>query len=72
MALNVKDTIDQVVDKAKKDPDFMKKFQNDPEKALESLTGIDIPDGAIDQVVTAVKSKLTLDKAAGVMNLLKK
>ena len=72
MAVNVKEIIDQVVDKAKSDPDFMKKLQSDPEKTIESVIGIDIPDGAVDQVLTAVKGKIALDKFSGVMDILKK
>lgn len=72
MAVDVKEVIDQVVSKAKNDPEFMKKLQSDPEKTIESVIGIDIPDGAVDQVLTAVKGKITLDKLSGVMDMLKK
>lgn len=71
MAVEVKDMIEKVVDKAKKDPDFMKKLQADPEKAIEEVIGIDIPDGVADQVLSAVKGKATLDKLSGVMNMFK-
>lgn len=33
----LKEMIDKVVEKVKKDPDFAKKFQKDPVKALESI-----------------------------------
>ena len=72
MAVDVKEMVEQVVSKAKNDPDFMKKLQSDPEKTIESVIGVDVPDGAVDQVLAAVKSKVTLDKISGVMNMLKK
>lgn len=72
MDLDVKAIVEKVVDKAKNDPKFMDSLKKDPEKALESVTGIDIPDGAVDQVVAGVKAKVSLDKVAGIANLLKK
>lgn len=72
MANDIKAMIDQVVSKAKSDPDFMKKLQSDPEKTIESVVGVDIPDGAVDEILAAVKSKVTLDKLSGVMDLFKK
>lgn len=72
MAVDVKELIDKVVNKAKSDPDFMKNLQKDPEKAIESVTGVDIPDGVADQVLTAVKGKMSLDKISGVASLFKK
>lgn len=72
MAVDVKAIVDQIVTKAKSDPEFMKKLQNDPEKTIESVIGVDIPDGAVDQVLSAVKGKIALDKISGVMDLLKK
>ncbi len=69
---DVKELIDKVVDKAKNDPKFMDELKKDPEKAIESVIGMDIPDGMADKVLSAVKSKDTLDKVGGVLNMLKK
>lgn len=72
MEMNVKEIVNNVVDKAKNDPDFMKKLQNDPEKTIESVIGVDIPDGVADQVLTAVKGKISVDKISGFMDKFKK
>ncbi len=69
---DVKEMIDKVVDKAKNDPKFMDELKKDPEKAIESVVGMDIPDGMVDKVMAAVKSKDTLDKVGDVLNMLKK
>ncbi len=69
---DVKEMIDKVVDKAKSDPKFMDELKKDPEKAIESVIGMDIPDGMVDKFMAAVKSKDTLDKVGGVLNMLKK
>ena len=72
MAVDVKEMIETVVNKAKNDPNFMEKLQKDPEKAIEEVIGLDIPDGVADQVLAAVKGKGALDKLSGVMDMFKK
>lgn len=72
MAFDVKETIDQVVDKAKNDPKFMEKLQKDPEKTIEGVIGVDIPDGAVDKVLAGIKGKIALDKLGGLGKLLNK
>lgn len=71
MAFDVKEMIDKVVDKAKNDPKFMDELKKDPEKAIEGLLGVDIPDGAVDKVVAGIKGKIALDKLGGIADLLK-
>lgn len=70
MAFDVKKTIDEVVDKAKNDPKFMEKLQKDPEKTIEGVIGVDIPDGAVDKVLAGVKGKIALDKLGGLGKIL--
>lgn len=70
--MDIKAKIEEVVKKIKDDPNFMKSFQENPEKALESASGIDIPDGILDQVVNGVKAKLTADKVGGAVDSIKK
>ncbi|MCR5341215.1 MAG: hypothetical protein K6E60_07680 [Saccharofermentans sp.] len=72
MDVDVKAMIDKVVDKAKNDPKFMEELKKDPEKAIESVIGVDIPDGVADKVLAAVKSADTLDKVSGVLDMFKK
>lgn len=58
----LKEMIDKVVEKVKKDPDFAKKFQKDPVKALEDILGGDLPDDKVNSIIDAVKTKIKLDK----------
>ncbi|MBO5082821.1 MAG: hypothetical protein J6A80_08460 [Lachnospiraceae bacterium] len=69
---NIKEKIEEIVEKIKKDPNFKEDFMKDPEKALEKATGIDIPDGMVDKVVDGVKAKLAGDKLSGAMDSIKK
>lgn len=58
----LKEMIDKVVTKIKKDPKFAKKFQSDPVKALEDILGVDLPDDKVNSIIDAVKTKIKLDK----------
>ena len=69
--MDIKAKIEEVVKKIKDDPNFMKSFQEDPEKAIEKASGIDIPDGMLDGVIAGVKTKLTADKLGGAMESIK-
>ncbi|MCR4651177.1 MAG: hypothetical protein K5662_05435 [Lachnospiraceae bacterium] len=72
MAVDIKEIVEQIMDKAKKDPKLMDNLKKDPEKTIESLTGIDIPDGMMDKVVAAIKSKETMNKISGIVNMFNK
>lgn len=68
----IKEQIEKIVDKIKKDPNFKEEFMKDPEKAIEKVTGIDIPDGMVDKVVDGVKAKIGGEKLSDAMDSLKK
>ena len=70
--MDIKASIESIVNKVKNDPAFMKEFQSNPEKAVEGVLGVDIPDGAVDQVVAGVKSKVAGDKVGGAVDAIKK
>ena len=69
--MDIKAKINEIVDKIKNDPQLKEDFQKDPEKAIEKVIGVDIPDGMMDKVVDGVKAKLTADKLGGVAGKLK-
>jgi hypothetical protein len=47
-----------IINKAKADPALLANLTSDPEKTIEGLTGIDIPDGQLDSVVEGVKTQI--------------
>ncbi len=69
---DIKGKITEITDKIKNDDALQKQFKTDPEKAIESLLGIDIPDDMVKKVVEGVKAKLTGDKISGAVDSLKK
>ena len=60
--MDIKAKIEEIVDKLKNDKQIMEKFQKDPTAVIEELIGIDLPNDQINDVVEAIKAKLTVDK----------
>lgn len=71
--LDVKEKVDELVQKLQKDPALLKSFQADPVKALEKLTGMDLPDDQLKPLVAGIKAKLAAsdigDKLGGLKKL---
>ena len=61
----LKDKIDDIVEKIKSDKNIAAKFQKDPISTVEELIGIDLPNDQIEGVVDAIKAKISLDKLGG-------
>lgn len=74
--MDIKKTIEDIVERIKGDEALQKQFLSDPAGALEKLTGIDLPTEQLDAVVNGVKAKLTADNIGdavkGLGNLFKK
>ena len=62
MAIDIKEKIEELVEKIQKNPAMLKKFNTEPVKVVEELVGIDLPDELIEKVVDGVKAKITMDK----------
>ena len=70
--MDIKAQITTVVDKITKDKELQELFKKDPVKAVEKVLGVDLPDDVVNKVVDGVKAKLSVDKAAEVVDSLKK
>ncbi|MBQ7506609.1 MAG: hypothetical protein IJT05_04705 [Lachnospiraceae bacterium] len=70
--MDIKAKIEEVLGKIKSDPNFKKSFEENPEKALESAAGIDIPDGMLDGVISGIKAKLSADQLGGAFDAIRK
>lgn len=70
--MDIKEQIEKIVEKVKNDDSFRDDFKKNPEKAIEKIAGIDIPDGMLDKVVDGVKAKVTLDSIGDMAGGLKK
>ena len=67
---DIKEKIEEIVNKIKNDESFANKFKENPIKAVESVLGVDLPDEKINDIVTAVKAKVNLD-GSGLMDKIK-
>lgn len=65
--MDITKKIEELVNKAKSDPEFLKKFQKDPVATVEGVVGVDLPDDQINQIVTGIKAKVTADKVGDVI-----
>ena len=58
----LKDKIDDIVEKVKSDKNVADKFQKDPISTVEELLGVDLPNDQIMAVADFIKAKIDLDK----------
>ncbi len=70
--MDIKEQIEKIVDKVKNDDSFREDFMKNPEKAIEKVAGIDIPDGMVDKVVDGVKAKIKMDSIGDIAGSIKK
>lgn len=68
--MDIKAKIEELVEKIKKNPTLLKKFQTEPVKVVEELVGIDLPDELIEKIVEGVKAKITMDKVGDALGAL--
>lgn len=70
--MDIKEKIESVIEKIKKDPSIKEQFEKDPVKVIEKVLGVDLPDDMVEKVVDGVKAKLTVDSISDVADKLKK
>ena len=60
--MNIKEKIEELVEKIKGDPDLKKNFMKEPIPTLEKLLGVNLPDEKIKPLIDGIKSKLDADE----------
>ena len=63
----IKDKIEEIVEKIKADKDIAADFQRDPISTVEKLIGIDLPNDQLEAVVNGIKAKIDLDKVGDLL-----
>ena len=63
----IKDKIEEIVEKIKADKDIAADFQRDPISTVEKLIGIDLPNDQLEAVVNGIKAKIDLDKVGDIL-----
>ncbi|MGN1346798.1 MAG: hypothetical protein ACI4V1_08425 [Eubacteriales bacterium] len=69
---NIKEKIEEIVEKLKKDETLAELFKKDPIKAVEKVLGVDLPDDIIEKIVDGVKAKMGVDNVKDALGALKK
>ena len=72
MSSDIKEQIEEIVNKIKNDKNIASKFQKDPSGTVKELTGLNIPADQLNKIVDGVKAKANLDKLGALTNLLGK
>ena len=63
--MDIKAKVEQIVEKSKNDKKIGEKFEKNPVSVIEELIGVDLPDDQVNQLIDAVKAKISLDKLGG-------
>ena len=58
----IKDKIEDLVEKIMDDKGLMDKFRQDPVATVEKLLGIDLPNDQLEKLVDGVKAKIKLEQ----------
>ncbi|MBE6860456.1 MAG: hypothetical protein IKL31_06755 [Ruminococcus sp.] len=66
--MDIKEKIEEIVDKVKNDKEFEKNFKENPVKAVESVVGVDLPDDKIKPIVDGVKAKIGAGKVGKLLD----
>lgn len=70
--MDIKEKINEVVEKVTSNKDMKEKFEKDPIKAIEEVLGVDLPDDAVEKIVDGVKAKVAVDSISDVASKFKK
>ncbi len=70
--MDIKEKINEMVEKITKDKDLQEQFKKEPVKAVENVLGVDLPDGMVEKIVDGVKVKLSEGKLSGAVDSIKK
>jgi hypothetical protein len=68
--MDIKEKVEELVEKIQSDKDILAKFRKDPVAVVEKLIGVDLPDDQIEKVADMVKAKLDLDKMGDALGML--
>ena len=69
--MDIKEKIEELVEKISSDKTLQAQFKSDPISAVEKLLGVDLPNDVIEKIVDGVKAKLTVDKLSDAADALK-
>ena len=69
--MDIKEQISKILEEISKNPEIKEMFEKEPVKAIEKMTGIDLPDDVVNKIIDGVKAKLTIDNVSKAADVLK-
>lgn len=70
--MDIREQAEKLLASVTRDKGLMEQFRKEPVKAVEKVLGVDLPDEAVEKIITAVKAKIAADGAKDVLGSLKK
>lgn len=68
--MDIKQKVEELVEKIQNDKAILAKFQKDPVATVEGLIGIDLPNDQIEKLADMVKAKIDMDKLGDAIGVL--
>lgn len=65
--MDIKEKINELVEKIKNDKNLASKFAKDPIGTVENLIGIDLPNEQLEPIVEGIKAKINIDSIGDVL-----
>jgi len=59
--VDIKEKIEELVEKITSDDKLISRFQKDPVSAIEGLLGVDLPNDQLNMIIDGVKARITMD-----------
>ncbi len=58
--MDIKNKIEEIIEKLKNDKGLMERFEKNPTSVIEEYIGIDLPDDQLNQVIDTIKAKIKI------------
>ena len=65
--MNIMEKVEDLVEKITSSKDLKEQFEKNPVAVLEKLVGVDLPDDQVNQLVDAIKAKITVDNVGSLL-----
>jgi len=65
--MNIMEKVEDLVEKITSSKDLKEQFEKDPVAVLEKLVGVDLPDDQVNQLVDAIKAKITVENVGSLL-----
>ena len=66
--MNTNDMVQQLIKKAKDNPQLLDQLTKHPTKTIEQLIGVDLPDEQVDEIIKKVLGQLSTNKIGDVLS----